>query len=99
MMSKTKHHTNAAVTAIQPDPVEITSKEKEITDATCAEAVAVIEELRRKVKNLKCCGNCINLGRHIDMQLYCGVREEFNSSWSVCHNWQSDNLTKEEREI
>lgn len=69
--------------------------------AKVASRDAMIDELEKEVENLKCCGNCINYGydmeedRHYcNKHIYSGKRHA-----GICtNNWQSDNLTRKERE-
>ena len=57
-------------------------------------------ELRKQVENLKCCGNCINYiydmeedHHYCNKNIFHGKRHA-----GICsNNWQSDNLTREER--
>jgi hypothetical protein len=59
------------------------------------------EQAEEQVERLRCCGNCINYGydmeedRHYcNKHIYSGKRHA-----GICtNNWQSDNLTRKERE-
>ena len=51
------------------------------------------------VKNLKCCGNCAAASYGHDMELIC-ERDKMNKlAENCCSDWQSDNLTAEERRV
>ena len=59
-----------------------------------------VEQLRKQVENLKCCGNCINY-------IYDMEEDHHYCNKNICHgkrhagicsnNWQSDTMTREER--
>ena len=58
-------------------------------------AEELIAELQKQVEDLKCCGNC---GHYTT---YCTIGANgMNTRWNDCckTHWQSDNLTKQERE-
>lgn len=54
------------------------------------------EEVSKEVENLKCCGNCdhVWLSEIIEK---CKIDEPNFIEKNVCDNWQSDNMTREER--
>jgi predicted nucleotidyltransferase len=54
------------------------------------------EQAEEQVERLKCCGNC----KFID-GIYCNQDDRgqvFIHNYQYCSNWQSDNLTRKERE-
>jgi len=52
----------------------------------------VVDKLRKQVENLECCGNC-----RLDRTPDCPKKDEWTVGCERCDNWQSDNMTKEER--
>lgn len=67
--------------------------------AKVASRDAMIDELEKEVENLKCCGNCCNY--HFEKESHCYVNGNYDydkSPSDYCDNWQSDNLTRKERE-
>lgn len=54
-------------------------------------------ELLRRFENLKCCGNCDKYER--DYEDYCcGATRDDQEPHDYCPHWQSDGLTRAERE-
>jgi hypothetical protein len=59
-------------------------------------ADSVITALQAENENLKCCGNCGNLECCEGVNSCCLNKEEYSPD-GHCSDWQSDNLTREER--
>jgi hypothetical protein len=57
----------------------------------------VFAEIRSRLENLKCCGNCIN-NCVLNIDTYCKITGEQINGHKVCDKWYSDGLTKESRE-
>jgi hypothetical protein len=58
--------------------------------------LAKFSEREKENENLRCCGNC----KFID-GIYCNQDDRgqvFIHNYQYCSNWQSDNLTRKERE-
>ena len=59
-----------------------------------------VEQLRKQVENLKCCGNCINYIYDMEEDHhYCNKNIVHGKRHAgICsNNWQSDTMTREER--
>lgn len=54
-----------------------------------------LEQKAETVENLKCCGNC----SHMNDGFECGYELPMTRSGNCCDKWQSDQLTRSEREI
>lgn len=53
------------------------------------------DKLLSQVLNLKCCGNCA----HRDDDFECAIELPMTRWWNCCGKWQSDGITRSEREI
>jgi hypothetical protein len=67
-----------------------------MTDAQVKEFETILINTRNlystTIDNLKCCGNC-----KLDRTPDCPKKDEWTVGCERCDNWQSDNLTREER--
>jgi hypothetical protein len=62
-----------------------------LSDKEMEDGIEILQaELLRRYEELKCCGNCYNDGDFCDF--------ERCSPQKYCRRWQSDGLTREERE-
>ena len=61
-----------------------------------SDAMDVIAELKKKLADMQCCGNCIN-HKVYDIDSCCDVTGDNVHPAHVCEVWKSDNKTKEQR--
>ena len=54
--------------------------------------------LRTEIDNLKCCGNCGIIASILCPKYFVGIIAENYNYWKHCYNWQSDALTRKDRE-
>ncbi|MFA5340262.1 MAG: hypothetical protein WC332_00655 [Clostridia bacterium] len=77
-----------------PYDKEILSRFHALTDKV-KELEAENAALKKEVEELKCCGNCrLSIEKE---HLVCLKDGMVTSFYNVCSDWQSDNLTMEER--
>lgn len=56
------------------------------------------EDMEQGVENWKCCGNCFKYGNNECPRMINGLIPRTYSSFAYCNQWQSDKLTRKERE-
>jgi hypothetical protein len=54
------------------------------------------DRLKAQVEDMKCCGNCAH--RDIECILFCEHTGNQKYTNQICNYWQSDSLTREQRE-
>jgi hypothetical protein len=62
------------------------------------------KQLQQQIEDMKCCGNCNCREPHknrkrVDCREYCLLYGKFAEANKYCSEWQSDSLTRKEREV